>query len=307
MATITAVTPGTKVRATYIPGITDSLRDETYTGQTVSVIEYREEYPYTGRDSKAMNGPVCFADFADGGGYTRRYYFSEWEVIDENPDPEKPMMPEPKQYVRILAVSTTDKETNDRLKGKIGVVYRTSPAGSAYIYDDNEDRFIWQSCPTITVMCVDGEPSTTRHSVTNWEIMPRDWEAPADMLLRRQIVTLTLDNERLSTVFGESMDIISTTLNDEAESRGWCSEYDRIVADINGDLPGPYYLRVREQEVEVVVTRTRTVTETTTVTITMAADGDLSDYHDDIVEAAENDYDWTTDDEEIDNYEYEIR
>jgi hypothetical protein len=60
--------------------------------------------------------------------------------------------------------------------------------------------------------------------------------------------------------FDRTMEIISNRLNNEAENRGWCDEFDRIIDDVNGDLPGPYYLEDRDKEFEVEWKETYTVT-----------------------------------------------
>lgn len=55
--------------------------------------------------------------------------------------------------------------------------------------------------------------------------------------------------------FMDSIDIISERLLSEAENRGWCSEYDDIVQDINSALP-LYEMETREREYTVSWTET---------------------------------------------------
>lgn len=47
--------------------------------------------------------------------------------------------------------------------------------------------------------------------------------------------------------FSNSMEIISRQINEEADNRGWCDEFERIVDDVNSDLPGPFYLEKRNK------------------------------------------------------------
>jgi len=66
----------------------------------------------------------------------------------------------------------------------------------------------------------------------------------------------------------KAMEIISERLNHEADRRGWCDDFDEIIEEVNGLLPGWLQLakREREYEIDVQVTATMTFTERVTVT-----------------------------------------
>ncbi len=89
------------------------------------------------------------------------------------------------------------------------------------------------------------------------------------------LTQLALDNlkkmwEDLRRKYAEDMSIISERLIMEAESRGWCSEFDEIIEEVNNKLQGPFPLDTREKDIEVEVTVRGTVWATTTVTVRAA-------------------------------------
>ena len=64
-----------------------------------------------------------------------------------------------------------------------------------------------------------------------------------------------------------AMKIIGDRLIEEAESRGWCAEFDEIIEEVNAELPSGWELPTRKREYEVQVTVTGKITTTTTVTV----------------------------------------
>ena len=133
--------------------------------------------------------------------------------------------------------------------------------------------------------------------------------SPEVVLLKETISNLNevLESERTRlretrANFDRSMEIISGRLNEEAENRGWCDEFDRIIEDVNRTLPGPFYLEKRQREYEVTWTETYTVTVHRSAIIMATADDDAISQVQDWDEA--DSYDIK---EAIDNgnYEYE--
>lgn len=61
------------------------------------------------------------------------------------------------------------------------------------------------------------------------------------------------------------LEIIGERLIQEAENRGWCEEFDRIIDEVNDELPGAFALPMRQHEYEV------TWTQTVTVNVDMSA------------------------------------
>lgn len=132
---------------------------------------------------------------------------------------------------------------------------------------------------------------------------------------RRQREATAQDRDRYHTQVMSARDaiqIIGDRLNEEAEERDWCEEFDRIVADVNESLhPLGYELPVREREYTVEITITGTITTTYTHTVTASspeaaqdiADEDCRygnlDLDSELTEAARNvsfdDVDWSID------------
>ena len=69
------------------------------------------------------------------------------------------------------------------------------------------------------------------------------------------------------------IEIIGERLNQEAENRGWCDEFDSIIDEVNSNLPGGFQLPTREKEFDVTWTQTVTVTVDCSATFT-ARDAD---------------------------------
>lgn len=94
--------------------------------------------------------------------------------------------------------------------------------------------------------------------------------------LENQVAVLTRSTENLlgQVRNGQrAVELIGERLMQEADKRGWCSEYDSFVDDINGELPHGFELPVREREYEVRWTQTVTVNVDMTATFT-ASDED---------------------------------
>lgn len=110
--------------------------------------------------------------------------------------------------------------------------------------------------------------------------------------LNAQIESLTRDRDNLRTraaAYAEDFNTVGTMLMEEAERRGWCSEYDEFVDAVNGrtqrlELPS------REREVEISWEETYTVTVRRTGTATLRAD-----YGDDDIERAARDLNGNSD------------
>jgi hypothetical protein len=76
----------------------------------------------------------------------------------------------------------------------------------------------------------------------------------------------------LDTEYRNAIDTISTRMNEEANNRGWCSEFNRIIGEVNADL-GRYELQGGERDYTVDWNETYTVTVRRSATFT-ARDAD---------------------------------
>lgn len=72
----------------------------------------------------------------------------------------------------------------------------------------------------------------------------------------------------------EDIDAISTALSEEAENRGWCSEYNDFCHQVNATLKGGGYLQPLEEEYEVEVEVEATVRVSRTVYVMAASQED---------------------------------
>lgn len=101
------------------------------------------------------------------------------------------------------------------------------------------------------------DPGSYKHSWYFYDWKPAEDESDEPEVVRTLRGTLAntqeaLENARedirvIRTKFANSMEIISRQINEEAENRGWCDEFERIVDDVNSDLPGPFYLEKRNK------------------------------------------------------------
>ena len=190
MTTITVPEIGTKVRAKYIPSVTngrDPEQDKFYTDQIVTVDKVDNEHYHNDRDGNGVHAPVIYAEFVRPGDLTGKvtFFVSEWEVVSD--------------------IETAVEE------------------------EDPKVILIGQ--------------------------------------LRDKITLLESEITRVRNNGHRAMNVIAKRINEEAESRGWCEQFDAIIDELNEDLD-QYGLQLekREQEFEITITTYVTITETVNVT-----------------------------------------
>lgn len=107
---------------------------------------------------------------------------------------------------------------------------------------------------------------------TRWEPVTEQTVDSHYTTLEQQIATLTTERDTLcrryeslertfttrDEQFRSSIKLISDRMNEEAINRGWCSEFSKIIGEINADLP-LYELEGGKQEYTVAWTETFTV------------------------------------------------
>jgi hypothetical protein len=77
--------------------------------------------------------------------------------------------------------------------------------------------------------------------------------------------------EKHDTIRSQALDaieMIGDRLIQESERRGWCSEFDEIIDEVNANMPGPFELPTREREYNVCWSETYTVTVHRSTTVT---------------------------------------
>lgn len=111
---------------------------------------------------------------------------------------------------------------------------------------------------------------------------PENPENPEVTRLRSEVEMLQAEATRLrehisniSSRHSRDIALIGGVLQEEAENRDWCSDYDDIVDRLNSDLH--VELPVRETEHEVEVTGTVTVSFSTYISLTARANADEDD------------------------------
>lgn len=108
-----------------------------------------------------------------------------------------------------------------------------------------------------------------------------DWEPVEDAApeVDPEIVNLRARIERLERVIKNATDgfaVIGERLISEAQDRGWCEEFDRIIDDVNSQLVG-FQLPTREDEFEVMVEVSGRLTYTTTVSVTARSQSEANE------------------------------
>lgn len=110
----------------------------------------------------------------------------------------------------------------------------------------------------------------------------------------------------------DAIQIIGQRLIDESNNRGWCDEFDRIISDVNEDLPSWLELPVRQQEyivswvdyVTVTVSRSTSVMASSeSAAIALAQEDDYGCDSSDVIEAVRCG-NWESTDS--DNYDAEL-
>ncbi len=118
------------------------------------------------------------------------------------------------------------------------------------------------------------DPDSYKHSWYFYEWKPAEEAPTVEPEVSPEVATLNelvanLKEDRNQTQetlrvvrenYRRSMEIISERLNREASDRDWCDEFDRIIDEVNSDLPGQFYLDKREREYEVTWRETHTLT-----------------------------------------------
>ena len=120
----------------------------------------------------------------------------------------------------------------------------------------------------------DGNPRT--YYVTQWEpVLDTDIVDPPKSEEQQEIERLRAaiiqeqerrGNERLQAI--DAIQTIGQRLIDEANRRGWCSQYDEIIEEVNTDLPSWLELPVRQSDYIVSWTEEHIVTVSRSMTVT---------------------------------------
>lgn len=162
--------------------------------------------------------------------------------------------------------------------------------------------------------------SVTLYYVTEWEPVvetdivepPKSEEQQEIERLRAALVTEQerRNGDRQAAI--DAIQIIGQRLIDESNSRGWCEEFDRIISDVNEDLPSWLELPVRQQEyivswvdyVTVTVSRSTSVMASSeSAAIALAQEDDYGSDSSDVIEAIrEGNWEFT----DSDNYDAEL-
>ena len=75
-----------------------------------------------------------------------------------------------------------------------------------------------------------------------------------------QFLKLTKIYREISVAADKAISVISSRLITESEDRDWCDEFDKIIEEVNEELPGRFQLETRERDYTVTWTETYVVT-----------------------------------------------
>lgn len=89
------------------------------------------------------------------------------------------------------------------------------------------------------------------------------------------------EKEKAVSETWQILETIGNRLIEESELRGWCSQFDEIIDEVNGQLPSHWVLPTREKEYEVEVEVQGWISTTYTVTVTARSADDAQSLVDD--------------------------
>jgi hypothetical protein len=121
--------------------------------------------------------------------------------------------------------------------------------------------------------------------------------------LQHEVAVLTIARDNLSKLFSEAKShhhsdiaLISEKLNEIADEKSFCSEYDDFVEELNEKLH--INLKPRTKEYEVTIRVTRTQTQDITVVVECAYEEDAAEQAFELDwESEVRDYDWEDEDQ----------
>jgi hypothetical protein len=158
-------------------------------------------------------------------------------------------------------ITINTRAANETLMGDLSSYFRWNEEAKQYQMNRKIDPRVetedWVDVPS-TVRDIFCDPNTT---IPLGNLVCR--LANAEMRNRQQ-------SQRIEDIMRQGNDmtrIVGQRLLDEAENRGWCDEFDKIIEEVNGELSGMFQLPTRKRmfTVEVEVTGTHTTTYTVEV------------------------------------------
>lgn len=96
--------------------------------------------------------------------------------------------------------------------------------------------------------------------------------------------------DNMQSQANSAIETIGQRLIDEAEKRNWCSEFDEIIDDVNGSLPGHFQLPTREREYNVSWSETYTITVRRSATVTARSEENACDSASELYSGEADDY-----------------
>lgn len=169
-----------------------------------------------------------------------------------------------------------NRPSDETWHGKTGTVISRSETAETYrIQIDDSQSFFWfaesQLVPADLTNVTSQDPPSPDEVIA---VLTDDlYELSQQYDIKKQRC------DSLATGVDKAMAIIGERLIQEAEERGWCSEFDDIIEEVNTELGNAtgnsrFQLPTREVEKTVVLRRRRVVTEEVTVTVMVGASDD---------------------------------
>ena len=177
--------------------------------------------------------------------------------------------------VRIPLVTGTSADEHNNYTGQIVTISRIGER----TWIENGETHADVTVPYARFLMEDG--GTQEMFISEWTPVFEGTETPAEPELTEDQRTIARLNAVISDLQGHirrlTHDIevvIGETINNEAEHRGWCEQFDNIVENVNARLTGSARLPQRTQTFEVEVTVEGTISTCYTVCVSAKSQDD---------------------------------
>lgn len=226
-----------------------------------------------------------------------------------------------KRYVRVFMTNSSNLTAAEAFRGQIGLV----------ISEQREKAYFWRGVDVTytegTVLSVSGligvnGTPISNTTVTHWESIDNDALKSGDnihtyraYIAGQQYASLVTKYNDLVTKYNDiageyerTMRIISEVGGDACDEHNFCEVYEQIVTEINDKSGTRYPLTLPEIEVEVEVSRRRVIDESVRVTLNVPRNMSEREICQQAIKEADLGYDdWWFDDEEITDYDAQVR
>lgn len=219
-----------------------------------------------------------------------------------------------KRYVRVFMTNSQHLSAAEAFRGQIGLVI-SEQRSQAHFWRGVDVTYTEGTVLSVAgLIGVNGTPISST-TVTHWESIDNEaLESPDNIhayrayLAGQQYISLVTKYNDVTTEYERTMEIISEVGGYACDEHNFCEVYEQIVAHINDKSGTRYPLTLPEIEVKVKVSRRRIIDESVRFTLTVPRNTSERDIRQQAIEEADLGYDdWDFDDEDVTDYEAQIR